>query len=332
MSIPAGRRIHRLPCRDLLPDAWRALADAGPIHCFNPGLLACDDGWLLAYRVVASDGWRRIALCRLTASLEPIAGSAVPLSDRIEHALARDAPEQARRWFADPRLYRLDGRLYVQWNSGWHVPNHQFLQELDAANLAPLGPARELRLAGERQPIEKNWTLLGDTLHHAVYAPAPHQVLELAAEDSTSLLWRVRHVTAWDVGDFTLRYGPLRGGAPPQRHGRHYVSFCHAVFGSALGYCYVAAAYRFAAEPPFRPVAAPARPLRLSPPGVVDLRGESLNPATHRVVYPCGAAVRDGWTLISYGVDDTHCAIAVLPSEEVEAAMRPLPHLAGSAA
>ena len=42
--------------------------------------------------------------------------------------------------FADPRLYRLAGRLFVYWNSGWHEPqNHQFLQELDPVSLRPVG-------------------------------------------------------------------------------------------------------------------------------------------------------------------------------------------------
>jgi hypothetical protein len=324
------RRIHLLPTLDLLPETWRKLAAAGPVRSFNPGLLADGAGWLLAYRIVGIDGLRRIGICRLDAALDPVPGSALPLSDRLQLASGRDYADQVRHWFADPRLYRLDGRLFIQWNSGWHAPmNHQFLQELDAVSLEPLGPARELLLAGERRPIEKNWTLLGDSLGRAIYAPAPHRVLELAAQDSTSLSWRPCHASAWEPGDFPRRYGPLRGGAPPQLRGAHHTSFCHSVFGTSLGYCYVAAVYRFSATAPFGPTAGPARPLRLGLPSRSDLRRESLNPATHRVVYPCGAAWRDAAWLVSYGIDDTDCAIAVLPAAEVEAALRPLSHPPG---
>ena len=43
------------------------------------------------------------------------------------------------------------------------------------------------------------------------------------------------------------------------------------------------------------------------------------------VLYPCGAA-RDGdrW-IVSYGINDEHCALAILTGAEVEAALEPVP-------
>ena len=320
------RRLLRFDNAALLPQAWRHLAEAGPLHCFNPSLLADGEGWLFAYRVVGADQIRRIALCRLDPALQIVRGSSLPLSDFLGPPPGRDYPEQVRHWFADPRLYRQGGRVFLYWNSGWHPPwNHQFLQELDPTTRMPVGAARELILDGERQTVEKNWTLFGDDLRQAVYTPQPHSVLQAEEQETPDLRLRPVHVLDWDNDGFTPGYGTLRGGAPPQLLGGHYYSFCHSIFPTSLGYCYAASVYRFAATPPFRPTDAPARPLRLDLPDGTNLQCPSLNPATLAVIYPCGAAWRDGAWLISYGSNDAECGIAVLPAEEVEAAMKPLP-------
>src|SRR5207245_2911144 len=121
---------------ELLPPAWQRFLASDQVRIFNPGLLRDGDGWLFAYRVVADDGLRRIAICRLDGARRPIAGSASPLTDFVRFEPNRDYPEQAKSWFADPRLYRLGGQLFVYWNSGWHEPhNCQFLQQLDATSL-----------------------------------------------------------------------------------------------------------------------------------------------------------------------------------------------------
>lgn len=310
---------------ELLPAAWRDLAGRGPLRAFNPALLADGPGWLFAYRMVGADSLRRIAICRLDGRLRVEPGSAVPLCDAIRFAEGRTYPDAVLSWFADPRLYRFAGRLFVYWNSGWDPqPNVQFVAELDGGTLMPCGPARELRLAGDRRPIEKNWTFFGDDPLRALYSPMQQAILDVACGEAAEIELRPRHAAPWDLGDFALRYGELRGGAPPQRLGDGYYAFCHTVYPTPLGYDYAAAVYRFGAAFPFRPTDAPLHPLRLENPLGSDTLGDRLNPHVGAVVYPCGAAYRDGTWLISYGINDARAAIARLSAAEVEAAMRPL--------
>src|SRR5690348_6228912 len=98
---------------DLLPEAWKHQAQNGPVRTFNPGLLRDNDGWLFAYRVVAADGYRRIAIARLDANRVVIPGSQVPLTNYVRFRPDVDYPEIARQWFADPRLYRLGKRVFI---------------------------------------------------------------------------------------------------------------------------------------------------------------------------------------------------------------------------
>ena len=310
---------------ELLPAAWRGLACQGPLRSFNPALLADGPGWLFAYRMVGADSRRRIAVGRLDAELRIIPGSAVALSDLIRFAAERPYPDAVRRWFADPRLYRLDGRLFVYWNSGWNPqPNFQFIAELDSDTLMPRGAARELRLAGARRPIEKNWTFFGDDPVYALYSPMQQAILDVSLDSTPAVELRPRHARPWDIGCFAWRYGELRGGAPPQRVGESYYAFCHTVYPTPLGYNYTAVVYRFSAAFPFRPTDAPLRALRLENPLGPDTLGDRLNPHAGTVIYPCGAAHRDGTWLISYGINDARAAIALLSAAEVEAAMQPL--------
>lgn len=312
---------------ELLPEPWQKFAAAGPVRAFNPGLLSAGDGWLLAYRVVGPDGQRRIGLCRLDRELRVIAGSPRAFSDHVRFSVPHHYPEIATRWFADPRLYRLAGRTFMYWNSGWHEPrNHQFLQEIDAGTLAPLGPPRELVLRGERQRIEKNWTLFDDDAGklRAVYTILPHRVLEFSLHGEGDIVCSEVAATEWKLDRYPPSHGGLRGGAPAVRGGDRYWSFCHSVHDGPNGYRYLPAVYRFAAAFPHAPVDQPVQPLGCGAEFGNERMHERLNPAVGEVIYPCGAA-RDGdrW-LVSYGVNDERCAISVLTTTEVEATLQPV--------
>lgn len=308
----------------LLPDAWTSAAGSGPIYAFNPTLIGADDGWVMAYRLVLADGLRRIALCRLGRSLEPLAGSASPFSDRVRFASSATLAPQALTWFADPRLYRLGGRLFLHWNSGWHEPrNHQFLVELDAASLAPIGSPRELVLSVARQPIEKNWVLWGDGPFRATYSPCPHRVLDLSLEGDGDILCKPLVDHPWPDRLYERRFGRLRGGTPPQRKGDLYFALCHSMTGTPEPGCdYHPAAYAFSAEPPYEPRMVPHRslPLPMPPPR----KFPSLNRAVARVVYPSGFVRNDDHWLVSYGMNDERCAIARLSDAQLLGSVIPM--------
>lgn len=340
----------------LLPERWRSLPTQGPHlsrwYVFNPSILKMKNDrsdsspsrhlscasyrwhpnhpshpnqWILAYRVVGPDRQRRIALCQLDGSFQVLENSHVPLSDLIHFRDRGMYPAVATQWFADPRLFRLANRLYIYWNSGWHDPwNHQFIQELDQTTLCPLGHPRELVLPSGRQKVEKNWTFFGDGPFYAVYGIAPHVILQFSMEGSGDIAFTPVVCTAWDDIIYTSSFGMLRGGAIPQLHSGQYTSICHSVYGTPGNYRYVAAAYSFDANFPFRPCAVPHQPLSLNNPLSLSPREERLNPAIEDVIYPCGAILEDQYWIISYGINDQNCAIMQIPENEVLKTLRPL--------
>ena len=311
---------------ELLPASWRHFAGQGPVRAFNPSLLLDGDEWIFAYRVVGPDLLRRIALCRLDRNFQIVAGSPVAFSQSVKFEPGNHRAEPAQTWFADPRLYRLAGRLFVYWNSGWHDPcNHQFVQEIDSCDFRPIGLARELNLIGPRQKLEKNWTLLGDGgdgPFYAIYSITPHRVLQFSLDGVGAIDFTAAVSTEWNNDAYAGTYGTLRGGAVPRRIGEHYYSICHSVHPASDGYRYVPAVYRFASSYPFAPSDAPTRPLALENPFGARRVYEKLNPAVGEVIYPCGAAYDQGRWIISYGINDEHCAIALLPPADVTASLR----------
>ncbi|MDP3071578.1 MAG: hypothetical protein Q8N18_14910 [Opitutaceae bacterium] len=311
----------------LLPETWAKFPAAGPVRAFNPGLLRDGDGWIFAYRVVGPDGRRRIGICRLDGAFRVVPGSQQPLTDRVRFRRGADYPAVATTWFADPRLYRLGARVFVYWNSGWHEPwNHQFLQELDPRSLEPLGLARELLLRGERQKLEKNWTLFAGTDGRilATYSITPHRVLELTLEGHGDITCVEIARTDWTPAAYPRCHGGLRGGAPPVLAEGKLWSFCHSVHDGDDGYRYAAAVFACEATAPFAPAWQPAEPLALGNPFGAERAHGRLNPAVGEVIYPCGAA-RDGtrW-VVSHGINDEHCAISFVEHATVLATLRPI--------
>lgn len=309
---------------ELLPPPWSQLAK-GPLHTFNPGLERSADGnWILAYRVVGADGRRRIGICRLDREFRILPGSTSPLSDALVFKEPNSYPAVVLEWFADPRLLRVGGRLFVYWNSGWHEPrNHQFLQEIDESTLRPIGTARELLLNGaERRKLEKNWMLFeqdGRTL--AVYSVQPHRVLACDWEGSGDIGCRDISMLDWTPAEYPACHGGLRGGAPPQPGEGALWSFCHTVHDGPEGYVYRATAYAFRPEYPFAPAQGPARAITLWSGPLPARRHARLNPAVAEVIYPCGLKRDYGNWVVSWGLNDERCALTVLTHESVTAAM-----------
>ena len=311
---------------ELLPSEWQRLAE-GPLYTFNPGLIrSSDDRWILAYRVVGTDGRRRIGICRLDRDFGVVAGSAKALSDSFSFKNPDVYPPVALDWFADPRLIRLQGRLFIYWNSGWHEPrNHQFLQELDERSLHPVGTPRELVLEGaERRKLEKNWMLFesGDRVL-AVYSVQPHRVLACELSGTNDIVCRDLACVEWSPMAYPACHGGIRGGAPPQSAGGLLWSFCHTVHDGPDGYVYRAVAYAFSQRPPFSPSQAPFASLPLYHGRLPARRHVRLNPAVGEVIYPCGAIrVNDQW-VISWGLNDETCAVSTLSEDTVHSTVSP---------
>jgi hypothetical protein len=316
--------LQLIPSAQLVPDTWQDLC-AGPVWAFNPSLLRHGPGFVLAYRLVGADGRRRIGLCRLSNAFTVLPGSAVAYSDEIAFAPGSLVGEQARSWFADPRLFRLGDGVFIYWNSGWHEPgNAQFIQQIDVDSLRPAGPPRELVLDGERRAIEKNWMLFesgGDC--HAVYSINPHRILRFSLQGSDAIVCTPVAATAWVDDCYQPGWGELRGGTPPQRVDNCFHSFCHSVHGPSGAYVYSAAAYSFSAEFPFAPVQVPMRPLAIAVPAQLHSSSqERLNKVVREVVYPAGAVFDQGQWIVSLGVNDQYCALLRISGADLAAHQR----------
>ena len=312
---------------ELLPDAWRAAAGNGMVWTFNPALVRAGEGWLMAYRVILPDQLRRLAICRLDSRLRVVNGSAWAVSDHIRFPPTARYPDVVHSWFADPRLYCWDDRLFIYWNSGWHEPaNHQFLHELDPVTLAPMGWPRELTRCGERRPIEKNWTFFRDARRqvYCIYSVTPHRVMRADLEGGEGVRCTEVAGQEFPLAAYPPCHGGLRGGAPPVFHNGRLWSFVHSIHDGSGGYRYESAVYCFAATPPFAPLTEPVATLDLAGSCRSSRQLPQLNPAVASVEYPCGAAIDGEHWLVSLGINDERCAIARIPHARVVESVREL--------
>lgn len=323
---------------DLIPSHWGDARTDQTMRAYNPAITRFRKRLLMAYRVdsgVGSRIQRRIGLCELDESLCVIPGTVTPVSDSIlgGHPL-----------HYDPRFLIFQDRLFIHYNNNFNtLPNHIYLVELDPHTYRAVSGARELRLVGPRQPVEKNWMLFEHAAElFAVYQPSPHRVLRVVLGDGGDVPCEPIYEVAWDVSSYTGRFGELRGGTPPVRSGNVYVSFFHSVrpVSSLYGLLqhwpvsadttlpqylarvnrrlrrhlgrvrYSAGAYTFAAAPPFRPLWMTAAPV-LQPERELPYQlRRRVNPQADGIVYPCGAIPwHEGRWLVSYGVHDEHCQL-----------------------
>ena len=86
---------------------------------------------------------------------------------------------------------------------------------------------------------------------------------------------------------------------------------------------YYPSAVRFAGPPDFKPNAYLAQPLELPNPFADRLIQPRLNPQVAEVIYPSGAVFVKGRWLVSYGINDEHCALMKVDSFELERHLRP---------
>ncbi|MDQ0467179.1 polysaccharide pyruvyl transferase family protein [Labrys wisconsinensis] len=333
---------------DLVPSAWKRTIAAAPDHdaatdsetdaegaakpgrikfrVFNPTMVATDQGYALAYRVVDEEhNIRRLATCRLTKNLKVVRNSVTPLSDIVTFASRSELNERALTWHADPRYFRLGGKIYMLWNDGANKPeNHQFLQEMSEDGLRPVGPAREVVTDLERRSVEKNWMFFeNDKGVWAIYAIYPHHVLAVDLSDPDVVTCKNASESLWD-SEYNQFYGVLRGSAQPIRHGEDFLTIAHSSYKTTKGRIYQACFYKFDLESPFKVTQASRRPFEVPNPIGDHFSMPRLNPEVHKVVYPCGFVQADDKLLISFGINDELCAVATVGLQDVLESMSPV--------
>lgn len=229
-----------------------------------------------------------------------------PVKLRLHHYNCRAGRE-------DPRVFRWLGRLHLSF-AGVELVNgrtvvNQMLCRLDEAGFQ----AEEVWYPEYRGRAswEKNWGFFefADELF-CVYTIAPHTILHW---DGTELL--KAYETAWRP---RWTGGALRGGAAPVRVGDEFYSFFHGALdhpGHHPQRTYSLGLYAFEAKAPFKPLRYTREPLMWPP---EESRPPNL-PVS--VVFPCGAVLREGRWLVSYGLHDRWIEIAEFDAAALERMM-----------
>ena len=143
-----------------------------------------------------------------------------------------------------------------------------------------------------------------------VYAPDPHEVVDVELDGSARLVARERGVQ-W-------RWGPARGGTPPVLHRGLYWTFFHSrLQGPGQRFRYFAGAYAFGPKPPHRPEVVSVEPI------LSASRHDPQRAHLPLVVFPCGAVMRDEEWWVSLGVNDHSTAVARIPHDWLVKRVRP---------
>lgn len=266
---------------------------------FNCGLTVWKGKLLLASRL----GWTR-ATCHISelgADFQPI--TTTPLN--ITHPNGHLAAE-------DPRIFVYAGQLHLSTISfemiNHRIKIHQFLVRLsDSLEVDDVWIPRYQF----RNENEKNWQFFqheGELL--SVYSIQPHTVLRHRAGFAERI--------AETPGPATIPAVRLRGGAPPFRVGNEYYHFFHSWERQGEMYFYTMGVYTFESRWPFEVKRIGPRSLISCHPNETPWQGDKF------VVFPCGAVLRNGEWLISYGYQDRECRLATFDFEQIEKQLLPI--------
>ncbi len=300
----------------LLPEEWLGEGvDPEAFRVFNPSIMDMQDGYILCYRVVDPSGnWRRLATCQLDKEFNPIAGSVTALSDLVEFAAPHTLDERARTWHADPRLFRLAGKIYVSWNDGNNKPiNHQFLLELTKDGLRPAGKAREIIVRPRRNQIEKNWAFIEDAGQiWCIYSMSPLVMAQVDMSGETQIVCDRIIQEGWG-NSYEGRFGQIRNGGQPSLVNGKFLAICHSSHKSLNGRVYEVCATELSASPGFSVETFTKRPIRVLDHARSAFKLEKLNANVASVVYPSGNLVEGQKLIISYGINDERAAVSIMP-------------------
>jgi predicted GH43/DUF377 family glycosyl hydrolase len=299
--------------QSLIPAGWRGVSDGTDFHTYNPAICQHGDTTLMAVRICSPDRLRKIALMRLGPDFSPLPESVTPLSDYFQFHDASRLDRQSLTWFADPRLFSAGERLFMHFNNGGVAPNRIFLVELNPVSLLPIEAVREVDLAGDRDPVEKNWIFFADRGEiFAIYRHCPFQLTRVDLDVPGRAVCRLDYRQGWDASAYADRFGEIRGGATPVRQGGTLITMFHSAYIQADRdmQIYVGGLLRLEPDPPFRPVAYTRdATLGLTAAELALPLRPSLNARDKTVFYPCGLTTQSDQLFVSYGVNDEYAAI-----------------------
>jgi predicted GH43/DUF377 family glycosyl hydrolase len=230
----------------------------------------------------------------------------------IELKFSKTRPGQQRE---DPRVVLFQGRFlvsYAHWLQGRIYTAQQAFSwfssswgHISTFSVAYGGNGWSESLSGSGH--EKNWQpFFHDGVLHIVYSVQPHVVLRL--DTPTSLK---KYETRLDYVPWS--YGELRGGTPPIRIGKEYITFPHSAHAwKAHQKRYVSTVLAFEAKPPFRITRLCSKPL---------FQGSDLDRVFLKgppAAYATGAVLQGEEILLVGGACDERCFIARIPWSDLD--------------
>lgn len=297
-------------------------------HHFNPSIVERSDGlWLIVRRAVF-DGYDAFGMNSLwAAKLSEEDGHIKPLyMDKLVFPNAKHDEH-----FEDPRVVMINGKAWVAacnflWHgdgnwSGAHQTLGVFSCEPDneasdwkcVQRYAPEIGGNEVQVDKTGARNEKNWLwwMQGEKLT-VLYYSNPWRIAQFGKG------WDDVTPHEIDPGP-TWAYGDIRGGTPPVLVDDLYWTFFHSSLPWVSRFRrYYMGAIAFDKDPPFTPRYITPEPL---------LTGSQLDPWAPKkplVVFPCGALLRKGEWLITYGVNDLKSGWTRIPHADIISLSKPI--------
>ncbi len=210
----------------------------------------------------------------------------------------------------DPRLFVFNNRLHVAF-TGYESKSPRLTTQLYARFTANLDRIEQIflpELEG-RNPMEKNWTFFeSGCILGSVYTVGPKHVVLSHLDNKVIQRWET-------TTPFRMPTHVLRGGAAPVRVGNEFYHFFHTVKRSRKGSTWGVGLYTFDINPPFA--------VRRWCDKVL-LETTDTTHDGHKIVFPCGALLRRGQWVVSFGYQDNECRLAHFDQDEVEGLLQPL--------
>jgi hypothetical protein len=319
---------------ELLPLAWRDDAGTGAVHVCNPAIIRIAAWLLMAYIVRLSDGTEKIAICRLRNDWTVVPDSISPISDFLTNPDAAEIDARHRGPLADPRLFGLSDRLFMQFRTGPRPrPVEAHVVEVDTQTLHPIGVARTVVGGGPQDGSTNGWVFFqsGENLF-AIQQLAPLRILRADISEPHRITLTDAVLHHWDSWSYEDAYGALRITAAPILHLGHWYVLARSSFSAEANgatptdhnRCRVGALVLLAASPPFEPKLMSARPVIELNPAERGLPHQSdPDPGVTEAADPAGLVADDQGLILSYGVNHAFAALRRIDWADLAATLIP---------
>lgn len=262
---------------------------------YNPTIVDAGDSMLMAYRYHEETLATKLGVARVNNDGDILNAWELPI-------YGADSAEDPK-WFMDGKLVCLS---WVQ---------SKFPAELTA--IVKHGAFSETFVSKIVQPrigkndwtgVEKNWVFWGqdDSLLCLYQCVPTHKIFRLEGTEA---------VETFETASPLWPYGNIRGGTPPVEYEGKWLRFFHSQHSKEpekQHHRYFIGAYLMEPKPPFTVLALSKKPI-LYASEIDDFSPEQRAACFHfkpKVVFPGGVVVRDGYWLLSLGVNDCECVIA----------------------